>query len=230
MIVNSYLISAVQNKNDHLAHHGIDGQKWGSRNGPPYPLQAGQYSSEEKKLNKGRFNVGNAVRKVKKVVRTTTDTARKIDRKYKEYKRNKDIKNINKKKHKILMSGNREDIYRNRALFSNDEIDRITERLKKEDALKSLTMPSAMPVKQMEQTKSKEINEGYEKTKKMMSEAKFWLDATSSVIKDGYAIADNSKKLYNVYANYKNTENPFGGMQDVSGRYRIIPSGDKDKN
>lgn len=25
-----------------LSHHGIDGQKWGVRNGPPYPLQKGQ--------------------------------------------------------------------------------------------------------------------------------------------------------------------------------------------
>ncbi len=24
--------------NDYIAHHGIDGQKWGVRNGPPYPL------------------------------------------------------------------------------------------------------------------------------------------------------------------------------------------------
>lgn len=25
-----------------LMHHGIDGQKWGVRNGPPYPLEKGQ--------------------------------------------------------------------------------------------------------------------------------------------------------------------------------------------
>ena len=24
--------------NNELCHHGIDGQKWGVRNGPPYPL------------------------------------------------------------------------------------------------------------------------------------------------------------------------------------------------
>ena len=33
----------------YLAHHGILGQKWGVRNGPPYPLGAGQHSASEKK-------------------------------------------------------------------------------------------------------------------------------------------------------------------------------------
>ena len=31
----------------YIAHHGILGQKWGDRNGPPYPLRGGDYSKEE---------------------------------------------------------------------------------------------------------------------------------------------------------------------------------------
>lgn len=34
---------------DYLSHHGILGQKWGTRNGPPYPLDAGDHSSSENK-------------------------------------------------------------------------------------------------------------------------------------------------------------------------------------
>lgn len=33
----------------YLAHHGILGQKWGKRNGPPYPLSASDHSASEKK-------------------------------------------------------------------------------------------------------------------------------------------------------------------------------------
>lgn len=33
----------------YLVHHGIRGQKWGKRNGPPYPLKGSDYSVTEKK-------------------------------------------------------------------------------------------------------------------------------------------------------------------------------------
>jgi hypothetical protein len=34
---------------NYLAHHGVKGQKWGVKNGPPYPLKPGQHSAAEKK-------------------------------------------------------------------------------------------------------------------------------------------------------------------------------------
>ena len=37
----------------YLVHHGILGQKWGTRNGPPYPLGGGDYTETEWKALKG---------------------------------------------------------------------------------------------------------------------------------------------------------------------------------
>jgi hypothetical protein len=39
----------MDNKTEELQHHGILGQKWGKRNGPPYPLDSGDHSASEKK-------------------------------------------------------------------------------------------------------------------------------------------------------------------------------------
>ena len=36
----------------YIEHHGIQGQKWGVRNGPPYPLRGGDYSYSEKQAIK----------------------------------------------------------------------------------------------------------------------------------------------------------------------------------
>ena len=45
-------MNLVTNEDIELYHHGIDGQRWGSRNGPPYPLGNSQKSSAEKKAEK----------------------------------------------------------------------------------------------------------------------------------------------------------------------------------
>lgn len=42
----------------YLAHHGIEGQKWGKRNGPPYPLDPEDHSAAEKKANHGVYSQG----------------------------------------------------------------------------------------------------------------------------------------------------------------------------
>lgn len=44
-----YYIGSIPYDEDYLEHHGIKGQKWGVKNGPPYPLKGGDYSESEKR-------------------------------------------------------------------------------------------------------------------------------------------------------------------------------------
>ena len=44
-----------------LSHHGILNQKWGVRNGPPYPLGGGDYSAAEKKAIRNKRKAGNSI-------------------------------------------------------------------------------------------------------------------------------------------------------------------------
>ena len=66
---------------DYLEHHGILGQKWGKRNGPPYPLTGGKYSKVElAKINNARRVFKNSIYskkhfdKVLKAGKTTLST------------------------------------------------------------------------------------------------------------------------------------------------------------
>lgn len=44
---------------DAIKHHGILGQRWGKKNGPPYPLGADDHSALERKLKKSRSSSNN---------------------------------------------------------------------------------------------------------------------------------------------------------------------------
>lgn len=45
----------------YLMHHGILGQKWGVKNGPPYPLGGGDYTQSEKKKISSKRRAGNSI-------------------------------------------------------------------------------------------------------------------------------------------------------------------------
>jgi len=54
--MGQYYIARTEDSN-YFEHHGILGQKWGKKNGPPYPLDAKDHSASEKKAgNSGWTN------------------------------------------------------------------------------------------------------------------------------------------------------------------------------
>lgn len=51
---------------EYLAHHGIEGMRWGKRNGPPYPLNESQMTAKEKAKNEvSEFARSEAVKRAK---------------------------------------------------------------------------------------------------------------------------------------------------------------------
>jgi hypothetical protein len=58
---------------EELYHNGILGQKWGVRNGPPYPLDAGDHSASEKKAGYKKSINSNKGKKRKKRKKSSED-------------------------------------------------------------------------------------------------------------------------------------------------------------
>lgn len=58
-----------------LYHHGVAGQKWGKKNGPPYPLSASAHSASEKKAG-WRKSLNGASRTAKAVGRGAVKVAK----------------------------------------------------------------------------------------------------------------------------------------------------------
>ena len=86
IIANNGLVYDSTDYSYYLAHHGIQGQKWGKQNGPPYPLAPSAHSQAEKRLrlvNEGQLDSWKdeqAVKVNKKYDKKITRIQKKVDK------------------------------------------------------------------------------------------------------------------------------------------------------
>lgn len=110
---------------DELYHHGILGQRWGHKNGPPYPLDSSDYSKAEKKA-------------AKKSARAERRAERKEKKRLKkDFKLEKKAAKAEEARQKILNTGSLNDIrkLRKKGQISNSEYTEVFKRLENEQKL-----------------------------------------------------------------------------------------------
>ena len=105
---------------EELYHHGVLGMSWGDRNGPPYPL-----SGSAKKI--ARAEAKKKIERDRRLEKMRKMAAKKRKLELREAKKQD---RINKKKDKLLSKGDMDAIYKNRKLFTNEELAFAIERNK----------------------------------------------------------------------------------------------------
>ena len=103
---------------DELYHHGILGMSWGDRHGPPYPL-----SGSAKKI--ARAEAKKKIEQQRRLEKAREAAAKKRKEKAREAKRQE---KIDKKKAKILAKNDMNALYKNKKLFTTEEIRGAVER------------------------------------------------------------------------------------------------------
>lgn len=112
-----------------LYHHGVDGQKWGQRHGPPYPLDT--------KAKRAAGYISR--RKVKRIERKDEKLRKQKIAAAKAQKEKEE--QIAKKKEQLMKKPNANEIYENRYIFTEDELRSLYNQLKLYDDVKKLKVP-----------------------------------------------------------------------------------------
>lgn len=121
---------------DYLSHHGILGQKWGKKNGPPYPLGQGDHSTSQVKAAKAAgISVGSSSDKGSiDNVETKKDTESRVETP-EERKANKD---------KAVKSGDLKQIRKYRDDMTNNELKDAMDRIGLNKKLSDIDVPPSM--------------------------------------------------------------------------------------
>lgn len=120
-------------ENDELYHHGVKGQKWGERNGPPYPLESNvSKSNAKRKFDTGKITekAKSAANSIKKSVKSVTDSAKE---KAAERKEKSDAEKERKKEVEEQTSAKKKDPSK----MTNDELKEAISRMNLEKAYNS---------------------------------------------------------------------------------------------
>ena len=185
---------------DYLAHHGVLGQKWGKRNGPPYPLTPGAHSISEKRAGWGKSlsNGSYGVKKKSTIVdriNERKERKNKISAKEQLAAKNKLINEAREIRAKELHSVEKE-IYDKK--LSEEESTQMFESAKKrrEDWDKT--------IQKLEEDYDKSFNEAVEKYgKEFLEDSSYMSKSIAEIDKKSEEFFNTASAYYNAYKAYK---------------------------
>lgn len=167
-------------ESNYLAHHGILGQKWGHKNGPPYPLDANDHSSSEKKAGWMKsLAEKHKANKKKRIQKKNLEKARKT--RAINLQKEAERKQYEEEKQKALKSGKASDILKYKGDLTNQELQSAIARLDWEKRLGEMS--------------SKEVETNWDKMDKIMDKVG---KVTGYVNKgvDAYNAIDKALKIF----------------------------------
>lgn len=109
--------------NNYLAHHGILGQKWGKKSGPPYPLDVSDHTASEKKAaSAAGVKVGSDSGK---------GSITKVEKKTDSQKETKKVQEplTEDQKQKLIRSGNANNVKKYSKQLTNQELREAIDRM-----------------------------------------------------------------------------------------------------
>lgn len=115
-------------ESDYLMHHGILGQKWYHRNGPPYPLDAKDHSAAEKKAGWMK-SLSGAIKDHKKKKQRTKALEKARQARAENAKKAAEQRAYEDEKQKVLKSGKASEILKYKGDLTNQELQSAVARL-----------------------------------------------------------------------------------------------------
>lgn len=119
----------IYTKNEYLAHHGVEKQKWGDRNGPPYPLNPDQMTSAQKRANADEGWFKRKIREAKeaKQAKKEAKEAKKVEEKLAK-QAHKQGKLSEQERNEVYRKADVKTAYEHISEYSNKEIQSILDR------------------------------------------------------------------------------------------------------
>lgn len=173
-------------ESNYLMHHGILGMKWGHKNGPPYPLDAKDHSSSEKKAGWMKSLADKHKANVKKRKQKKALAKARVAR-AENLKKEAEKKKYEEEKEKALKSGKASEILKYKGDLTNDQLQKAVGRL---DWEKRLNEMSAKEV----QTNWDKIDKIMDKVGKVTGYVNKGVDAYNAIERVRKIFEDREKK------------------------------------